>query len=833
MVADYNCSEGCPYDLASLAKGDIYHVAGREYDEEYAGDGEPAASTGMDPASLAADGEGNLLIVDSDSGESRVLLVAAADCASDCAYGLQSITAGYVYTIAGGGSEAPENNGPATNASINPRAVQVDARGDVLLTAGIEAGRALMVAAETCASDCAYGLAATAKNHIYTIAGGGSGLENGVPGTQATLIGPRGMALIPDGDLLVVSNRSVRLLAGAACAGGCPFGLPATSANDMYTVAGNGTAAFSGESGPPNELELSSPRVATSNSAGDVLVLDAGNGRVRMIAAADCSSDCAYGVPATVQGDIYTIAGGGGSLENGVPAMSESLFGVRAGGEPNYEISPTSMTTDATGDVLVLDGGDRVRMIAASNCAANCPYGVPTMVEGDIYTVAGNGGHGYGGDGGPATSAELGGGARGMAVDPEGDLLIADTSNDRVRLLADVSCASNCPYGLSAMTRGDIYTIVGTGEAGSKGDNKPAATAELAEPADVAVDREGDLLIADTLAVRVRFVAAHSCGSDCPYGRSSMTAGDIYPLAGEGALFYPQGVGTDGDDSSATSAKMQPPQAVAVDSTGDVLIGEYEGSGGRSAVRMVAAATCSSDCAYGLPTTVKGDIYTIAGVNSTISGFSGDGGPATSAYLDGPIGLGFDSAGNLLIADSFNNRIRVVTAATKPGPAVGAGPEPQGPGPQPKSQTGPSSGPGWPGAGAGPSGGGRAVEVAPRAGGGLRVTLPTRTLVVTPRGALSVALHFSRPTAGSIRLTRSATSHGNHIPLSLARARFSTGHAHIITLRLRLTHTGLRLLKSVHRLNCVLTVIPAHDARRHLTFSLNILATTNTHMHGR
>jgi hypothetical protein len=829
MVADYDCSEGCPYGLASMAKGNIYHVAGREYDEEYAGDGEPATSTGMKPEGLAEDGEGNLVIVDSDNAESRVLLVAAADCAAGCPYGLRSMTAGYVYTIAGGGSESPESNGLATNASISPSEALLDARGDVLLTGGFEEGHALILAAETCASACAYGLAATTENHIYTIAGGGSSLENGVPGTQARLIGPRSMELIPNGGLLVVSNLSVRLLAGTACAGGCPFGLPATSANDMYTVAGNGTAAFSGESGRPGELELASPRAVTSTNTGDVLVLDAGNGRVRIIAAADCGSDCAYGLPSTVQGDMYTIAGGGSSLENGVPAMSESLFGVRAGGEPNYEDSPTSMTTDAAGDVLVLDGGNRIRLIAASNCAANCPYGLSAMAEGDIYTVVGNGGHGYGGDGGPATSAELGDGARGMAVDPEGDLLIADTSNNRVRLLANVSCASDCPYGLPATTKGDIYTIVGTGEAGSKGDNKPAADAELAEPADVAVDRDGNLLIADTLAVRVRFVAARSCSSDCPYSRSGMTAGDIYPLAGTGALFYPQEVGADGDGSSATIAKMQPPQAVAADSAGNVLIGEYEGSGGRSVVRMVAAATCSSGCAYGLPATVKGDIYTIVGVNFTISGFSGDGGPATSAYLNGPSGLGFDSAGDLLIADTFNNRVRLVAAAGKPEPEGSAGPEHGGTGSQPEGQVGPSSGPGQPEAGLG----GATFKSTVPTNGGVRVTLRRHTLVAAPRGMLTLVLDLSQPTPGRIRLTRSIRLHGKHYPQLLARARFSTGRARTVRLRLRLTHTGLVLLKSRRRLSCVLTVIPAHDAGPYPTFSLNIVSGTSVRRHGR
>ncbi len=672
MVADDDCDEDCLYGLPAMVKGDIYHIAGREYYGEYSGDGEPATSSGMDPEALAVDGEGNLLIADSFYIRERVLMVAAADCSADCAYGLPSTTAGYVYTIAGGGSEAPEGNGLATSAQIIPNFVQVDTAGNVLITEVSEPGRVLMVAKETCASDCAYGLAATVKDHIYTIAGGGSDLGDGVPGSQASLINPRNLTIAPGVGVLLNSSQSVKLLATSNCSNDCPFALPATVANDIYTVAGNGTVAFSGGNGSPTGLELGRPRAVNSDAAGDVLVLDALNGRVRMIAAMKCDSGCAYGLPSTVRGAMYTIAGGGNSVEDGVQARSASLFEVQAGGQLPPE-TPISMTVDAAGDVIVSDGRRLVRLIAAFNCTTNCPYGLHAMVGGDIYTIAGEGGEGDGGDGGPAVSAQLGYGPRGMAVDSRGDLLISDTSNNRVRLVADSSCTTECPYALPAMSKGDIYTVAGNGQGGPKGNGKPATSAQLFEPADVTVDGEGNLLIADTYNLQVRFVAAHSCASDCAYGQKSTTAGDIYLLAGDGALFYPQEVGTDGDGGSALAAPMQPLQAIAVDGAGNVLIGESEGSVTRSAVRMIAATTCSSGCAYGLSTTVKGDIYTVAGVNSTTSSFSGDGGPATAAYLNGITGLGFDSAGDLLIADTANNRVRLVT------PATSSGTEPEGP----------------------------------------------------------------------------------------------------------------------------------------------------------
>lgn len=667
VLAAESCSDECPYGLPAMTRGDVYRAAGLPYREPLTGDGGPARSAGIHPAAVSVDAGGDLVILDVNE-ESQVQLVAASNCTSACPYGLPVMVAGDIYTIAGGGSEAPQNNGLATGAHLNAATMALDGEGNVLLGEGGEAGRLEIVAAKSCVSDCPYGLADTTENHVYPIAGGGSDTGDGVPGLQASLSDPQSVTVVPDLGVLLLSDQDVRLLPSSDCISGCPFALGATVANDLYTVAGNGTMAFSGESGPPQGLELGWPRAVTSDAVGDVLLLDARNGRVRMIAATKCDSGCAYGLPATARGEIYTVAGGGSSVEDGVPARDASLFQL------SPAETPTSMTVDASGDVIVSDGRRLVRLIAAFACTTSCPYGLHAMVGGDIYTIAGEGGNGDGGDGGPAIGAEFGYGAKGLAVDSRGDLLIADTSNNRVRLVADSSCVAECAYGLQGMIKGDIYTVAGTGQNGDKGNGKPAMDAQLSNPADVTVDNEGNLLIADTGNFQVRFIATHSCTSDCAYGQKSTTAGDIYPLAGDGAPFYPQGEETDGDGASALAAPMQIPQAIAVDGAGNVLISEGEGSGSRSVVRMASAAKCSKGCAYGLPATVKGDIYTVAGVNSAISGFNGDGGPATAAYLDGVTGLGFDSAGDLLIADTSNNRIRLVTSS-----ASSTGNEPEGP----------------------------------------------------------------------------------------------------------------------------------------------------------
>jgi hypothetical protein len=675
VLAEQGCSGDCPYGLPAMTRGDIYRAAGLPYHVPLTGDGGPATSAGIEPQAVSVDGEGDLVILDVYE-ESQVQLVAASNCASACPYGLSAMVAGDIYTIAGSGSEAPQDDGLAIDARIDASTMALDGEGNIVLAGGGEEGQAEIVSAESCTSGCLYGLTATSEGHVYPIVGGGTDTGDGAPGLQASLIDPSNVTVAPGIGLLLLSDQHVRLLSSSGCFSGCPFALGTTVANDLYTVAGNGTVAFSGESGPPRSLELGWPRAVSSDAVGDVLVLDARNGRVRMIAATKCDSGCAYGLPSTVRGEMYTIAGGGSSVEDSVQARGASLFGVQLDGQSEPDDTPTSMTVDAAGDVIVSDGRRLVRLIAAFDCTTSCPYGLHAMVGGDIYTIAGEGGYGDGGDGGFAISAQLGDGARGMAVDSRGDLLIADTSNNRVRLVANSSCAAECPYSLPTMTKGDIYTVAGTGQNGNKGNGKPAAGAQFSKPADVTVDSEGNLLIADTGNFQVRFLAAHSCASDCAYGQKSTTAGDIYVLAGDGAPFYPQGEETDGDGGSALAAPMQIPQAIAVDGAGNVLIseGEGEGWGSRSVVRMVSAAKCSNGCAYGLPATVKGDIYTIAGVNSVPSGFSGDGGPATAAHLDNIGGLGFDSAGDLLIADTDNNRIRLVTPA-----ASSAGIEPEDP----------------------------------------------------------------------------------------------------------------------------------------------------------
>jgi sugar lactone lactonase YvrE len=226
-----------------------------------------------------------------------------------------------------------------------------------------------------------------------------------------------------------------------------------------------------------------------------------------------------------------------------------------------------------------------------------------------ISTVAGDGYPGFSGDGGPATNAQLGY-VGGTAVDSAGNLYIADYGNSRIRAVNK--------------TTGVITTVAGNGGGGFSGDGGLATSAQLAYPLGVAVDAKGNLYIADTYNCRIRMVTA--------------TTGIISTIAGNGNCGY------SGDSGLATSAEISQPQAVAVDSAGNVYIADAA----NYRVRMVTAAT--------------GLISTVAGNGSF--GASGDGGAATAASLSQPGGLAVDASGNIFISDTDNQEIREVIAAT-------------------------------------------------------------------------------------------------------------------------------------------------------------------------
>ena len=517
----------------AMTAGDIYKIAGTGT-HGFSGDGGPATAARLfDPDAVALDGAGNVLIADAENN--RVRVVAAG---TGTFYG-QAMTAGDIYTVAGNGDGGSSGDGgPATSAAVGfPGAVTVDGTGNLLIANG-----GLRVVAAR--SGKFYGRAMTAGD-IYTVAGNGQPSFSGDGGaaTRAQFHEPFDTAVAGDGTLVVADTQNYRVRIVPAHSG-TSYGRTVT-AGHIYTIAGNGTSGFSGDGGPATAAELAYPNGVAVDGSGNVLICDLDNNRVRAVAA---STGTFYG-KAMSAGDIYTIAGNGtgGFSGDGGPATSAELQ------------SPTYAAVDGAGNVVVNDAGNgRVRVIAASTGTF---YG-KAMTAGDIYTIAGNGKLGFSGDGGPATSAEFNEPA-GVAVDGAGNLLIADFFNERIRVVA----ASTGTFYGQAMTAGDVYTVAGDGTSGFSGDGGPATAAELAEPAGVAVDAEGNLLIADTDNERIRVVATHT---GTFYGQA-MTAGDIYTIAGNGTP------GFSGDGGPATSAEFYIAQSVAVDGSGNVIIDSVDG----------------------------------------------------------------------------------------------------------------------------------------------------------------------------------------------------------------------------------------------------------------
>jgi ribulose-5-phosphate 4-epimerase/fuculose-1-phosphate aldolase len=591
-----------------MTAGDIYTIAGTGQ-AGFSGDGGPALKAELDnPEGLAVDASGNLVISDTSNDRVRVLAVKTGTF-----YGKQ-MTANRIYTVAGDGHVgALGDGGPATKGELEPRGLAVDASGNLVI-ADVADARVRVAAAAT---GTFYGQKMTAGD-IYTVAGGGtSGVAgNGGPATKAWLL-PENVIFDSAGNLVVTDagNSQVRVVAAKA---GTFYGQP-MKARDIYSVAGNGTEGFAGDGGPATAAELDFPGGLTADTSGNLVVADTNNDRVRVVAA---KAGTFYGQPMTA-GDIYTVAGTGALFYSGdAGAAAAAIFNA-----------PGQVTVDGAGNVVISDfGNSRVRVRAARTAKF---YGVP-MTAGDVYTVIGDGTFGNSGDGGPATQAEIGS-PGGTAVDGNGNLLLADTDNNQIQLLA---AKPGTFYG-QKMKAGDLYDVAGNGDGGFTGDGGPATAAELDFPSSLAMDAAGNLVLADSDNHRIRVVAA---ATGTFYGQP-MTAGDIYTVAGDGTS------GFSGDGGPALKAELGSPGGVTVDGAGNLVLADTD----NNRVRVVAA---KSGTFYGQKMKAR-DIYTVAGGGT--AGL-GDGGPATQAELGAPEAVAVDAAGNLIIADTGDSRVRVVAA---------------------------------------------------------------------------------------------------------------------------------------------------------------------------
>jgi streptogramin lyase len=511
---------------------------------------------------------------------------------------------GNITTVAGNGAAGyGGDGGPATSTSLNsPNGVAVDSFGNVFI-ADTGNQRIREVNAST--------------HNISTVAGNGSASYNGdgILATSASLYVPEGVAVDGSGNIYIADTYNNRIRKVNA------------STHIISTVAGTGTYGYNGDGILATSATLSHPFGVAVDGSGNIYIADTYSYRIRKV---DTSET------------ITTVAGDGayGYSGDGAAATSASLsfpFGVAVDSSGNIYIADSNnrrirKVAISTGDITTLAGNGDLGFCGdggpATSASLNSFYGVAVDDSGNFYiadtynqrirkvdasgtitTVAGNGSPSYSGDGGTATSASLSN-PYGVAADGSGNLYIADTYNQRIREV-------------DAITH-DITTVAGNGSSGSSGDGGTATNASLSYPRSVAVDGSGNIYIADTSNQRIREVV-HSTGN-------------ITTVAGNGTYGY------SGDGGPAASAKLANPYGVAVDGSGNIYIADTD----NNRIRKVDATTH--------------DITTVAG-NGT-GGFSGDGGPATSATLTSPYGVAVDSSGNIFIADTFAHRIREVDRST-------------------------------------------------------------------------------------------------------------------------------------------------------------------------
>ncbi|MCP9490107.1 MAG: hypothetical protein MSC31_09560 [Solirubrobacteraceae bacterium MAG38_C4-C5] len=460
--------------------------------------------------------------------------------------------------VAGNASKGREGDGgPATAAQLGGSSSGIGPQGIALTPEGD------LLIADTGSNRVRRVDAGTGE--ISTVAGTGTfgSAVDGGPATEADLGAPYGVAALPDGGFVVAdtSNHRIRRVA--------PDGTISTVAGSRFGFAGDG--------GPADAAQLALPRGVAVAADGDLFIADTSNNAVRRVDARD--------------GTIATVAGRG----TADPAAGGPATGARLN-------VPVAVALDEAGDLFVVErGGHRVSRVAAA--------------DGTIEVVAGTGTGGFSGDGGPADQAQLLAPA-GLALDG-GRLFIADGFNRRVRAvdLAD----------------GLIDSVAGNGAFGFSGDGGPAPDAQLFSPFGLTVGPDGDAFVADTVNHRIRRIDAAD--------------GTITTVAGDGTQCQPAGQPRDrpsapcGDGGSALEAQLSRPWDVAVTPAGDVLFVDNN----LRRVRRVDAQT--------------GVISTLAGTGEV--GFRD--GPGAQAQFDEAQGVALDAGGErLLVGDAGNNRVRAI-----------------------------------------------------------------------------------------------------------------------------------------------------------------------------
>ena len=449
-----------------------------------------------------------------------------------------------INTIAGGG---PVNNSPLFADIPGPTATALDANGNLYVTAPLSQ----MVFRKN------------AGNVLSQFAGTGfiAFYSKTAQATTQGLWNPSGLAVDSQGNVYIADtgNNAIRKV---------------DTTGMLSTVVGTSKPCYQercGDGHPAASAKLNGPQGVAFDSDGNMYIADTGDNRVRVVKAAT--------------GNIEPFAG-----NFNVAACASPTQPCGDGGSSKLANlnGPTAVAVDSKGNVYIADSGDnRVRMVV--------PKGkIISAFAGSGNTC--NPSTGNCGDGGSAVLANMGP-PRGLAVDHSGNVYIADTRDNRIRVV----------------NSGNIATFAGTGARGFSGDGASAANAMLAGPVGVMVDSAGNLYISDSGNQRIREV----------------TGGNINTIIGGG---------TGGDGGAPKSAQLADPYEVALDSAGTL----YVTDAANNRVRAINGST----------------ITTVAGNGN--ANYSGDFGPAASATLNGPEGVALDGAGTMYIADTLNRVVRQV-----------------------------------------------------------------------------------------------------------------------------------------------------------------------------
>ncbi len=460
---------------------------------------------------------------------------------------------------------------------------------------------------------------------IRTVAGGQCGFagDNG-PATKAEIGGPNGVAVDAAGNMYIAdpANQRIRYV---------------NTSGIITTIAGTGTAGFSGDGSSATAATFSDPAAVAVDASGALYVADIDNGRVRRF---------------VVGGNIATFAGTATSVGDGGPSTQARLD------------SPNSAAVDSSGNLYIADiAANRVRKVTPS---------------GTITTLAGNGQSGYGGDNGLSSSAILAM-PYSVAVDSAGNVYIADSDNGRIRRV-------NATTGIITTFAGGgsgTYTGPGTG-----GDGGLATAASLNFPTAVAVDGAGNVyLICSVMSnITPNSLSVRRITTDGKIntwaGGSSATgfSGDGGPplQAQFGNNLIRIAAGNDGslyiaDNGNNRIRKVDPAGATINTIAGNGQASDSGNGGAATAAGVNAPWSVLADAAGNLyigeqffvrKVTPSGIIGPYAG-NGQMD-FSGDGGPATAPSFSGISGMALDSGNNLYLVDSGNRRIRQVQPGISP-----------------------------------------------------------------------------------------------------------------------------------------------------------------------